>query len=105
MIRDVRWAASALDDLNSVVTYIAQDNPFAALSVVEKIEKSGVALGQFATGRKGRVHGTYEKPIVGLDYIVAYMIERRLDGSECVMILRVIHGARDWPPEQWPKGK
>ena len=56
-----------------------------------------------ATGRPGRVTGTYEKPVAGLPHIIAYAIEPRPDGSERVVVLRVIHGARNWEEEDWPK--
>lgn len=37
-----------------------------------------------------------------LPYIVAYEIIAHPEGGETVAILHVIHGARDWPAEQWP---
>jgi plasmid stabilization system protein ParE len=55
-----------------------------------------------ATGRPGRVAGTYEKSVTGLRYIIAYALTRRGD-REIVSILRVIHTARDWPDEEWPR--
>ena len=103
-MREVFWSKDALDDLNSVIQYIAAEKPRAALSVISNIEKAGTALGNIATGRKGRVSGTYEKPVAGLAYIMAYAIEQRHDGGERVVILRVIHGARDWKEGDWPKG-
>ena len=103
-MRDVFWSRDALEDLNAVIQYIAAENPRAALDVIDKIESTGNAIGNMATGRKGRVSGTYEKVVAGLAYIMAYAIEQRRDGSERVVILRVIHGARDWKDEDWPKG-
>ena len=102
-MREVFWSKDALDDLNAVIQYIAAENPAAALSVISKIEKVGTALGNMATGRKGRVSGTYEKPVASLVYIMAYAIEQRRDGGERVVILRVIHGGRDWKEEDWPR--
>ena len=63
---------------------------------------TGAALGEMATGRPGRVAGTYEKSVTGLRYIIAYALTRRGD-REIVSILRVIHTARDWPDEEWPR--
>lgn len=54
-----------------------------------------------ATGRPGRVTGTYEKPLSRIPYLIAYEL-RRISGREHVVILRVIHAARDWPAEEWP---
>jgi toxin ParE1/3/4 len=55
-----------------------------------------------ATGRQGRVTGTYEKVVPGLPYIIAYRLVALPEGSEKLVILRVIRGARKWLPEQWP---
>ena len=102
-MKEVRWSTSALDYLEAVLAYIAAGNPAAAYEVINKIEAAGQHLGDMATGRKGRVSGTYEKPVHGLAYIIAYAIEARRDGVEQIVILRVIHGARDWPAENWPE--
>jgi toxin ParE1/3/4 len=48
------------------------------------------------------VRDTFEKSIVGLPYIVAFAVEVH-DGVERIVVLRVIHTARHWPPGQWPK--
>ena len=99
----VFWAEDALDDLNSAIAYIAADNPPAALKVLDRIEATGEALGQVATGRRGRVAGTYEKSVRGLPYIIAYAIQPLPNGRERIVILRVIHGARNWAAGEWPE--
>jgi toxin ParE1/3/4 len=102
-VRAVVWSAAALDDTDSIVAYIAADNLAAARRVVDKIEATAERLGRMAIGRKGRVTGTYEKPVVGLPYIVAYALEKLPSGEERVVILRVVHMARHWPKGEWPK--
>jgi addiction module RelE/StbE family toxin len=99
----VVWSLSALEDLEEIVKYIAADNPQAALNIIERIESTAGALGHRAIGRPGRVSGTYEKVVTGLPHIIAYAIERLRGGAERIVILRVIHGARNWPNENWPK--
>ena len=98
----MRWSREALDDLKRQIAYIAADNPAAAGKIADRIGETGVALGERPAGRPGRVTGTYEKLVVGLPYIIAYAIMAHA-GRETVSILRVIHTARDWPTEQWPK--
>ena len=98
----VVWSLAALGELDGILAYIAAENPQAALNVIGRIEKTGNALGHMATGRQGRVSGTYEKPVTGLPHIIAYAIETRPDGGERIVILHVIHGARNWPGEEWP---
>jgi plasmid stabilization system protein ParE len=97
--RPVAWSRDALDDIKEQVTFIARDNPAAARRGADRIRDAGKALGDFATGRSGRVAGTYEKSLVRLPYIISYEL-RPLAGRESVVILRVIHTARDWPAEE-----
>ncbi|CDX55732.1 MULTISPECIES: type II toxin-antitoxin system RelE/ParE family toxin [unclassified Mesorhizobium] len=101
MKRAVRWSREALDDFKQQVAFIARDNPAAAKRVADRIRATGQNLGDMATGRPGRVAGTYEKPVGRLPYVVAYAL-RPVAGRESVVILRVIHTSRDWPAEEWP---
>lgn len=103
MKRQVRWSREALDDIKAQATAIAADNPAAARRVAARLRAAGADLGRFATGRKGRVVGTYEKVVAGLPYIIAYAITPRPAGGEQVMIVRVIHGARQWRVGEWPR--
>jgi plasmid stabilization system protein ParE len=102
MRRLVSWSREALDDIKKQVAFIAQDNPAAARRVADSIRDAGNALGEMATGRPGRVTGSYEKSVARLPYIIAYQL-RPIAGRESVVILRVIHAARDWPAEEWPQ--
>ncbi len=61
-MRPVVWSIEAQRDNLEILRYIAEDNPFAAERVVDAIEDAGNKLGEFATGRPGRVSGTYESP-------------------------------------------
>ncbi len=58
-------------------------------------------LVDFATGHPGRVAGTYEKSVGGSPYIIVYAIDRT-DAAEVVVVLHVIHTARDWRAGAWP---
>lgn len=60
-------------------------------------------LAAMPTGRKGRVSGTYEKPVSGLPYIIAYALGDEPKGHETVTILRIVHNARNWPEESCPE--
>jgi plasmid stabilization system protein ParE len=102
-VRKVVWSQAALDDINDVVAYIAADNPGAALKVLDRLEEACEKLGAMAIGRRGRVSGTYEKLVRNLPYIIAYALRPQPVGGELVVILRIIHTARDWPGESWPK--
>ena len=62
----VVWSGDALDDLDAIIAYVAAENPQAALNIIDRTEHTGELLGHMATGRRGRVRGTYEKPVGGL---------------------------------------
>ena len=99
----VVWSADAARDLNGIIEYIANDNPAAAREVTGAILTAAENLGDMATGRPGRVSGTYEKVVSRLPYILAYAMQTLPEGTEAIIILRVIHGARNWQPDEWPK--
>jgi toxin ParE1/3/4 len=100
MKRDVSWSRAALDDLKAQIAYIARDNPAAAHRVAQRIRETVSKLADFATGHPGRVTGTYEKSVSGLPYIIAYAIDVR-GGRETIVVLHVIHTARDWRGGTW----
>jgi plasmid stabilization system protein ParE len=99
--RPVQWSRAALDELKRQIAFIATDNPLAARRVHNSLRVAAAALGESATGRPGRVVGTYEKSVPRLPYIIAYEITRS-PASESISILHVIHTARDWPEDRWP---
>lgn len=90
----VEWHPLARADLAQLATYIAADNPGAALRVLEKIGRQIARLSTHPEiGRNGRVKGTRELVVTGTPYIAAYRIT-----GDVVTILRLLHGARRWPP-------
>lgn len=94
-MKHVQWSDDAVADLERQVVHIAKDNPAAARRVATRIRETGDRLSEFATGRQGRVAGTYEKSVAGLPYIIAYA----LNGDDTVLtILHVIHTSRNWLP-------
>lgn len=102
MKRPVHWSRAALEDLKQQIRHIASDDPAAARSVAGRIDAAVRLLGERPVGRAGRVAGTYEKSVSGLPYVIAYGIDVA-DGMEALFILRIIHTARHWPSENWPR--
>jgi toxin ParE1/3/4 len=89
----VRWTTRAADDLYKIVSHIQSDNPDAAAEVAESLYDGCGSLRRFPhLGRKGRISGTRELVFAGLPYIVVY---RFLD--QTVEVIRIYHGAQDWP--------
>lgn len=89
----VNWRHTAIADLDNIRTYISQQNPRAADSVVARILNSVDRLERFpASGRLGAVPETREIVVPGLPYIVVYT-----HAAELVTIMGVFHGARKYP--------
>jgi toxin ParE1/3/4 len=93
----VRWTTDAADDLERICDYIAQDRPEAAqrvaLSIVERI---GTLAAFPRLGRSGRVPGTRELAFPPLPFVAVYEV---LEAQDEVQVLRVLHGARQWPQQ------
>lgn len=101
-MRRIFWSEGARRDYLDILRFIAADDADAAHRVAEEIDRTVNDLGTFATGRPGRVAGTYEKSVARLPYIIAYALQKAA-AEDRVVILRVIHGARHWPEESWPQ--
>ena len=94
----LEWSIFSLADRKAIFDYIEADSPRAAVSVDDRIEARVEGLAQFPEmGRAGRIEGTRELVISRTPYIAAYRI-----AGDTVRILRVLHGAQQWP-EQMPE--
>ncbi len=89
----IEWHPWARTDLAELVEYIATDNPAAGYRVHDDIRKQTGLLAIYPEiGRPGRVRGTRELVITGTPYIAAYRF-----AGDVVTVLRLLHGARQWP--------
>ena len=89
----VQWTVSAGLDREAAIDYIAKDNLSAALSQLDEIEGQTDRLADYPKlGRPGRVKGTRELVVNRTPFIVVYRIK-----GEFIQILRVLHGAQQWP--------
>jgi toxin ParE1/3/4 len=87
----VRWARAAVADLESIGTYLEEHSPSLTESTLSKL--TAQSLKRFSNrGRIGRVAGTRELVVSPLPYIVIYVVD-----DQIVHIVRVLHGAQDWP--------
>ena len=84
---------TALNDLESIREFIAQDNPQAATRVHAAIRAAVDPLADYPNlGRAGRVDSTRELIVVDLPYIIVYRV-----AEDTIRILAVIHTSRQWP--------
>lgn len=90
----ILWQTLAIEDLQSIQQYIAQDSPQSAALVVSAIfTYTESALTQHAeVGRIGRVAGTRELVVPRLPYVVPYRIKK-----DQIEVLAVHHTSRRWP--------
>lgn len=96
-MRRLLWSQSALDDFDQAIGYLAMPNPGAAERIADRIDEAAIRLADTPIGRPGRVTGTYEKHVLRTPCIIAYRLS-----EHDLTIVRVIHGKRDWPDEDWP---
>lgn len=91
----VIWHRRARQDLRDLRAYIASEEPRAARAVAQRLLMAVARLAdQPGLGRRGRVPDTRELVISGTPYIAAYRVV-----GDTVVILRVLHGARQWPEQ------
>ena len=90
----IDWSQRAADDLASLRTFIAEDDPAAAqrvaLHIIHSVED--LLSSQPQMGRPGRVPGTRELIVPRTSYIVPYRVR-----DNRIEVVRVYHGARRWP--------
>lgn len=67
--------------------------------IASRVRRAGDDLAVFATGRRGRIDGTFERVLADVPYTIVYAIDQGADG-EIVSILRVVHQAQQWPPDE-----
>lgn len=89
----IEWLPAAQRDFDSIVDFIAADNPLAAIEQGDEIERQVSSLREHRQlGRAGRVEGTRELVIVRTPYLAAYRIKHGR-----IQILRILHGSQQWP--------
>ena len=89
---ELEWKAPAIADLMAIVDYISDDNPDAALALMDDIQSKVAKLPAHPKRcRPGRVEGKREL-VVRPNYIVVYT-----ETAAVVTVLRVLHAAQMWP--------
>lgn len=87
------WLRRAIADRDAQLDYIAQDNPGAAIEQGDRIAHQVALLAEHPEmGRAGRKQGTRELVISRTPFIVVYRVR-----SERIELLRLLHGAQQWP--------
>ena len=88
------WRPMALADREAIMEFVAAENPAAAVALDDQFEaKAEQARQRPSIYKPGRVKGTREI-VVRLNYVMIYAVEKE-PGK--VVVLRVLHTARQWP--------
>ena len=92
----VRWTTDAADDLERICDYIALSRPDSARQIAQSVvERIGTLESFPRLGRPGRVQGTREITFPPLPFVAVYEV---FDDQDEVRVLRILHGAQEWPP-------
>jgi toxin ParE1/3/4 len=97
--RQIVWAPRASKDLFQQLDHISIESVQNAQLVSERVFDRLTLLASMPTGRAGRVFGTYEIHVPKTSLIISY----ELPDTKTLHVLRLIHGARDWPYGEWPE--
>ncbi len=87
------WSADAVADRTGILDWYSAENPAVALATDAALSRHAKRLRRFPQlGRPGRVEGTREAPLPRTPFILVYRV-----ADDTMTILRVLHGARQWP--------
>ncbi|NKN12847.1 type II toxin-antitoxin system RelE/ParE family toxin [Rhizobium laguerreae] len=94
----VKWLQQALLDREGQIRHIFAQNPKAAIALDDVIRHQAKMLADHPeAGRGGRLGGTRELVIPRTAFLLIYRIDRK---AQSVEILRLLHGAQQWPPKR-----
>ena len=90
------WTPAALRDRDHHDRRMAMDSPRAAIAPVDLVlPQIEALLDDPELGRRRRVQGTRELVIARTSFVVIYRVRPKQQRTE---ILRLLHGAQQWPP-------
>ena len=89
----LRWTEAAAADIERISDYLVTHTPERAERLLRELYEAPSALLQFPKrGRPGKKEGTRELVVSPLPYLVVYTVR-----GDVVYIVRVLHGAQQWP--------
>lgn len=88
----IKWTDEAKTDLYTLIAFIAEENPYAAESLLEQIEESILPTAEHPyMFRAGRVPGTREI-VAHPNYILIYQVL-----NDAILVLSVVHSRCEYP--------
>jgi toxin ParE1/3/4 len=101
-ITTINWTEPASADFLDALEWLEARSPSAAERIGRLVLQAVEGLADHPhLGREGRSPDTRELVVVRTPYVVVYSIERDQGAPppSRIVILRVLHGAMRWPPE------
>ena len=90
----VRVTEDAKADLRQIKGFISERNAIAAEGVIDRVRKMLTLLAVLPRlGHPGLVHGTFEKGVPRVPYLIVYRFDIT-DAERELVVLRVYHGAQ-----------
>ena len=87
----LKWSEEALEDIESIATYIEKDSPIYAKSVVSKFFEKAEILQEFSD--LGRTVPEFNDPTIREIFVYSYRLIYRIDEEE-ILFVAVVHGKR-----------
>ena len=87
----LKWSEEALEDIESIATYIEKDSPIYAKSVVSKFFEKAEILQEFSD--LGRTVPEFNDPTIREIFVYSYRLIYRIDEEE-LLFVAVVHGKR-----------
>jgi len=91
MARGLAWSPEAIEDIESIASYIERDSAWYARAVASKIAETAESIPGFP--ELGRVVPEIGDPSIRERFAYSYRIIYRLE-AERVLVAAVIHGSR-----------
>jgi plasmid stabilization system protein ParE len=91
MARSLVWSPEAVEDIESIASYIERDSAWYAKAVASKIVETAETIPEFP--ELGRIVPEIANPIIRERFVYSYRIIYRLE-PERVLVAAVIHGSR-----------
>ncbi len=87
----IEWSEEALEDIESIATYIEKDSPIYAKSVVSKFFEKAEILQEFS--ELGRKVPEFNDPTIREIFVYSYRLIYKLS-KEKILLVAVVHGKR-----------
>lgn len=98
MVRSLVWSPEAVEDIESIASYIERDSPWYARAVVSRIVETAESIPDYP--EMGRVVPEVGSDVIRERFVYSYRIIYRIE-TERILIAAVIHGSRLLQPFVW----